>query len=134
MGWTPCQICNAGRRQLKRTRRAVASAARSVIERDGRLETWVSDIVTEVGLGRGSSHVYFGSKRKLFHGIVHEVGDHLRLVVARQPGNDTGDAIMNVKTANRGTSLSVGSLPASSPLSRRRSRRYGSVGTLTPTA
>ena len=49
MGWTPCQICNAGRR----------------------------------------------------HGIVHAVGDHLRLVLARQPGNDTGDAIMNVKTANR---------------------------------
>jgi AcrR family transcriptional regulator len=85
----------------ERTRNRIVVAARAVFERDGYLEARVSDIVAEIGLGHGSFYTYFPSKREVFQEIVSEVGDQLRAVVARQPEDDPGDALVSLDRANR---------------------------------
>jgi AcrR family transcriptional regulator len=61
----------------ERTRARLVDAARRVLERDGYLDTRVSDITTEVGMSSGTFYTYFDGKEDVFAAVVDEFQDQL---------------------------------------------------------
>jgi AcrR family transcriptional regulator len=82
------------------TRRALVQAARRVFERDGFLDSRITDITAEAGVANGSFYTYFTSKEDAFSAVmekVHEETLHPRLSELA----DRDDPLSVVEAANR---------------------------------
>jgi AcrR family transcriptional regulator len=84
-----------------RTRAALVDAARRVFEREGYLDTKITDITNEADVATGSFYTYFADKEEVFaavmEGVRHEML-HLRLDAGGAAGDDPVAAI---EAANR---------------------------------
>lgn len=60
-----------------RTRNALIAAARVVFERDGYLETRMSDISVQAGVAAGSVYTYFEGKEEIFLAIADQVQEEM---------------------------------------------------------
>jgi AcrR family transcriptional regulator len=85
----------AGPRTLRgqRTRRKLITAARVVFEREGYLDTRVSDISKEAGVAFGSFYTYFESKEAIFAELVAELEESMLHVHIDPHAEDILDAI-----------------------------------------
>lgn len=61
----------------RRTRELLVRVARVVFERDGYLDTRVTDITTEAHVAVGTFYTYFSSKQDIFQAVVADVGDEV---------------------------------------------------------
>jgi AcrR family transcriptional regulator len=78
---------SSGRGQ--RTRQALVDAARVVFERDGYLNTRITDIAAEANVASGSFYTYFNSKEEIFDAVVESVEeDMLHLHVRERVGDN----------------------------------------------
>lgn len=60
-----------------RTRAAIVAAARRVFERDGFLDSRLTDITAEAGVSTGSFYTYFSSKEEAFQAVLELVQDDM---------------------------------------------------------
>lgn len=85
----------------RRTREALVTAARTVFERDGFLDSRIRDIADEAGVAHGSFYTYFQSKEEIFLEIA------LRLQTEMMRGERAGrqavarDPVAAIEAANR---------------------------------
>jgi AcrR family transcriptional regulator len=83
-----------------RTRTALIAAARRVFERDGYLNTRLTDITTEANCSTGSFYTYFTNKEEIFAAVLDEAQEemlhpHVREVL------DTEEPIAVIEASNR---------------------------------
>jgi AcrR family transcriptional regulator len=83
-----------------RTRAALVAAARRVFERDGYLNTRLTDITAEANCSTGSFYTYFTNKEEIFAAVLEEAQEemlhpHVREVL------DTEDPVAVIEAANR---------------------------------
>lgn len=60
-----------------RTRAALVSAARTVFERDGYLDSRLTDITAEAHCSTGSFYTYFASKEEVFQAVLEQAQDDM---------------------------------------------------------
>lgn len=70
------------------TRRSLVGAARAVFERDGYLETRVTDIAAEAGVAYGTFYAHFRSKPEVFRAVMADLWSRL---VVPAPAEDAAD-------------------------------------------
>ena len=83
-----------------RTRAALVAAARRVFERDGYLNTRLTDITAEASCSTGSFYTYFTNKEEIFAAVLEEAQEemlhpHVREVL------DTEDPVAVIEASNR---------------------------------
>jgi AcrR family transcriptional regulator len=83
-----------------RTRAALVAAARRVFERDGYLNTRLTDITAEANCSTGSFYTYFTNKEEIFAAVLEEAQEemlhpHVREVL------DTEDPVAVIEASNR---------------------------------
>jgi AcrR family transcriptional regulator len=91
-----------------RTRQALVGAARSVFERDGFLDTRITDIAAAAGVAAGSFYTYFASKEDAFAAVIEELNEemlHPRLHASGDgdehgPGAEPDDPVAVIAAAN----------------------------------
>lgn len=82
------------RRGVK-TRAALVTAARTVFERDGYLDTRLADIAREAGCATGSFYTYFASKEEVFAAVLAEAQeDMMHPGMGRVHGTDDPYAVL----------------------------------------
>jgi AcrR family transcriptional regulator len=83
-----------------RTRTGLVEAARAVFERDGYLETRITDITKEAGVASGSFYTYFDGKEAIFEAVAEAVQeDMLHPRLRERLGED--DPRVLIDAANR---------------------------------
>jgi AcrR family transcriptional regulator len=83
-----------------RTRDALVRAARLVFERDGFLDSKITDITAEAGVANGSFYTYFTSKEDAFSAVMEE--DHEETMHPRlKELADRDDPVSVIEAANR---------------------------------
>lgn len=71
------------------TRRGLVGAARAVFERDGYLETRITDIATEAGVAHGTFYAHFRSKPEVFLAVMTDLWSRLVVPVLTEDGSVT---------------------------------------------
>src|SRR5881398_2960578 len=75
-----------------RTRAALVTAARTVFERDGYLNTRLTDITAEANVATGSFYTYFASKEEIFAAVLAEVQEEMLHPHVRELRRRRGEA------------------------------------------
>ncbi|WP_307188396.1 TetR/AcrR family transcriptional regulator [Nocardia acidivorans] len=83
-----------------RTREALVAAAREVFERDGYIDSRISDIAKAAGMASGSFYTYFDSKEEVFAALVEQVREEMLHPHLRERSGIT-DARSLIEAANR---------------------------------
>ena len=83
-----------------RTRAALVTAARTVFERDGYLNTRLTDITAEANVATGSFYTYFASKEEIFAAVLAEVQEEMLHPHVREM-TDSDDPIALIEAGNR---------------------------------
>lgn len=78
----------------RRTRANLIAAARTIFERDGLLESRVSDITSEADVSLGTFYNYFVSKEQVFEEVVAEVNEAMLHPLT---GRQTEGAVRNIE-------------------------------------
>lgn len=80
----------------RRTRVKLVAAARTIFERDGLLESRVTDIASEAGVSQGTFYNYFVSKEQVFEEVVAEVNEAMLHPLTRRQTDGATRNIDNV--------------------------------------
>lgn len=88
-----------------RTRAALIAAARTVFERDGYLDSRITDIAKAAGMASGSFYTYFDSKEEIFAALVEQVQEEMLHPHVRERSGIT-DVRALIEAANRDYLLS----------------------------
>lgn len=80
-----------------RTRGALVDAARRVFEREGYLDTKITDITREAGVATGSFYTYFADKEEVFAAVM----DGVRHEMLHPSVDAAGDPVCAIEAANR---------------------------------
>jgi AcrR family transcriptional regulator len=80
-----------------RTRAALVEAARRVFEREGYLNTKITDITGDAGVATGSFYTYFADKEEVFAAVMEGV----RHEMLHPAVEATGDPLAAIEAANR---------------------------------
>jgi AcrR family transcriptional regulator len=83
-----------------RTRAALVAAARTVFERDGYLDTRLTDITAEAKVSTGSFYTYFTNKQEIFAAVLEEAQEEMLHPHVRQV-LDTEDPLAVIEASNR---------------------------------
>jgi AcrR family transcriptional regulator len=83
-----------------RTRQALVQAARQVFERDGFLDTRITDITANAGVAAGTFYTYFTSKEDAFAAVMEEVNEEMLHPRLREIA-DRDDPAAVIEAANR---------------------------------
>src|SRR5574340_513586 len=87
-------------RRGARTRAALVTAARTVFERDGYLDSRLADIAKEAGCATGSFYTYFANKEEIFAAVLEEAQEDMM-----HPGmgrvQDSDDPYAVLEASNR---------------------------------
>lgn len=81
-----------------RTRDALVAAARRVFERDGYLDTRITDITAEAGVATGSFYTHFDGKQTVFAAVIAEVHEE---TLHPQLEEAPDDPVARIEAANR---------------------------------
>ena len=82
-----------------RTREALVQAARDVFEREGFLESRITDITAAAGVAAGSFYTYFTSKEDVFAAVMSEVEEEM-LHPRLEPAHNRDDPVAVIEAAN----------------------------------
>jgi AcrR family transcriptional regulator len=84
-----------------RTRAALVQAARRVFEREGYLDTRITDITREAACATGSFYTYFADKEEVFAAVMKGVRHEMLHPRLDAEGAQGGDAVAAIEAANR---------------------------------
>jgi AcrR family transcriptional regulator len=84
----------------QRTRQKLVDAARVVFERDGFLDSKLTDISDEAGMSVGSFYTYFDSKEAIFEAVLDQAREEMLHPEVPDSRSDEGP-IATIETANR---------------------------------
>jgi AcrR family transcriptional regulator len=83
-----------------RTRSSLVAAAREVFERDGFLDTRITDITAHAGVATGTFYTYFTSKEDAFAAVMDEVEEEMLHPRLREIA-DRDDPVAVIEATNR---------------------------------
>lgn len=82
------------------TRSSLLRAARVVLERDGYIDSKISDIAREAGAANGSFYTYFTDKRDIFMAMIEET-EHAMLYPDLEEIETSHDPVERIRASNR---------------------------------
>jgi AcrR family transcriptional regulator len=85
----------------RRTRAALAAAAREVFERDGFTDARVTDIAEHAGVAHGTFYSYFDSKEDVFRTVILEFMEDLLRPAERRADGPAASPYESIREANR---------------------------------
>lgn len=82
------------------TRSSLLRAARVVLERDGYIDSKISEIAREAGAANGSFYTYFTDKRDIFMAMIEET-EHAMLYPDLEEIESSHDPVERIRASNR---------------------------------